>query len=183
MVGCMDKHKVLEDQIAEFHSKEDSVIFPSCYAANVGFFLTFFNEKDVLISDNSNHSSLIDGMRLAKSKKVIFKHLDYAELEKRLQETKSYRTRVVVVEGVYSMDGDIADLARIIALCKNYNAILVLDDSHGVGAIGKTGRGAIEYCGVDPNDVDFIISTLGKALGGANGGYICTSKLYCDWIK
>ena len=140
MCGQQDIHKLLEEELAEFHGTERAVIYPSGYHANIGFFQCMFTDQDAVISDQLNHASIVDGIRLSKAKKFIFKHMNLKHLEKLLQETQTFRFRCVVTEGVFSMDADIVELQDYVKLCKKYNAILFLDECHGVGVIGKTGR-------------------------------------------
>ena len=183
MSGQQDLHKLLEQDLSDFHGTDKTVIFPSGYHANLGWFATLFNQKDVIISDQLNHASIIDGIKLSKCDKVVYKHLDNDSLEEKLKETQGYRRRCVVTEGVFSMDADIVDLKRIVKLCKKYNAVLFLDDCHGVAIIGKSGRGTPEYCGVPMEDIDGYIATMGKGLSGGGGGYITGSYPIMIYLK
>jgi glycine C-acetyltransferase len=170
--GTQDIHKGLEDMISKFHGTEDTILFSSCFDANAGFFEAFLTEKDAIISDQLNHASIIDGVRLCKAQRFRYNHRDMGHLEQLLKEAieKSCRVITVCTDGVFSMDGTIAPLKQICDLCEKYGAILMVDESHAAGFLGPTGRGACEYCGVQSR-VDIINSTLGKALGGASGGY------------
>lgn len=148
------------------------MVYVSGYHVNIGIYNILADSKDVIFSDALNHASIIDGLKLSKAKKVIFKHNDLKDLEDKLKKAKGFTKRFIVTEGVFSMEGDIPDLKKIISLCKKYKAVLLLDDCHGTGVLGKTGRGAIEHCGVDINDIGLLISTLSKGLGGGGGGYV-----------
>lgn len=177
--GTQTIHTELEQKIAKFLHKEDAIIFTSCWDANEAVFATLLTDADAVISDELNHASLIDGIRLCKAERRVFKHRDLVDLEKQLQETQEKRLRCVVTDGVFSMDGHIAPLKEICDLVEKYNAFLVVDDSHATGFMGETGRGAVEACGV-LDRVDLITTTFGKALGGANGGCIAGSKTVVD---
>ena len=169
--GTQDIHRQLENRLTEFLGTEDTVLFPSCMDANGGFFEACLNEQDVMIADRLVHASIVDGMRLCKAMQDSFKHSDMGHLEEKLQEHQDKRFRVVVTDGVFSMDGDLAKLDEIVALAEKYNAMVFLDDSHASGFIGKTGRGTHEHCGVF-GKIDIITTTLGKGLGGASGGCV-----------
>lgn len=169
--GTQDVHKELEARIAGFLGYEDSILFPSCFDANAGFFEVFFGEGDHIISDRLNHASIIDGIRLTKAKRSLYDNCDLEQLEDRLRDAVGARRRIIVTDGVFSMDGVIAPLPGICDLAERYGALVYVDDSHGIGVIGETGRGAIEYHGV-ASRVDFVAGTLGKALGGASGGFV-----------
>ena len=173
--GTMDIHKQLEKQITEFHKMEDTILYSSCFDANAGVFDALLSPEDVLISDELNHASIIDGVRLAKSKKAKYRHMDMKDLEEKLKENNGCRAKLIVTDGVFSMDGDIAPLPEIVHLAKKYNALTFIDESHSTGFIGKTGRGTPEFFNLE-GDIDIINSTLGKALGGATGGY--TTAMY-----
>ena len=169
--GTQDMHRELEMRLTGFLGTEDTLLFPSCMDANAGFFEACLNEKDVMIADRLVHASIVDGMRLCKAMQDTYKHSDMGHLEEKLQEHQDRRLRMVITDGVFSMDGDMAKLAEIVALAEKYNAMVFVDDSHATGFIGKTGRGTQEHCGVF-GKIDVITTTLGKALGGASGGCI-----------
>ncbi|MFV0520685.1 MAG: glycine C-acetyltransferase [Lachnospirales bacterium] len=175
--GTFEIHKALEKNIADFLGFESSLTYTSCFAANNAVIPALLNDGDTVISDELNHASIIDGCRLVGKGvlKKVYKHSDMASLEERLIETKDCGTALVVTDGVFSMEGDICKLPEIIALCKKYKALLMVDDSHSTGVIGKTGRGTMEYFNVTEG-VDLISGTLGKALGGAGGGFIASTK-------
>jgi glycine C-acetyltransferase len=168
--GTQTIHKELEAAIARFLGVEDAVLYTSCFDANGGFFETLLDEPDVVISDALNHASIIDGIRLCRAQRERYDHGDMADLERILRATREKRTRLIVTDGVFSMDGDVAPLAPICDLADRYDALVMVDDSHATGFFGPTGRGTPEHCGV-AGRVDIITSTLGKALGGASGGF------------
>ncbi|RTZ90572.1 MAG: glycine C-acetyltransferase, partial [Planctomycetota bacterium] len=168
--GTQDIHKQLEARISKFLSTEDTILYTSCFDANGGLFETFLGPEDAVISDELNHASIIDGIRLCKAKRHRYSHADMSDLQRCLTDASDARTRMVVTDGVFSMHGDLAPLDEISALCEEHRAVLVVDDSHSTGFIGKTGRGTAEHFGVQDR-VDIITSTLGKALGGASGGF------------
>ena len=168
--GTQNIHKQLEERIASFLSTEDTILYTSCFDANAGLFETILGAEDAVISDELNHASIIDGVRLCKAQRHRYSHCDMKDLEKCLLESASCRTRLVVTDGAFSMHGVLAPLDKIAELCDRHDAILVVDDSHATGFIGETGRGTPEYFGVQDR-VDIITSTLGKALGGASGGF------------
>jgi glycine C-acetyltransferase len=168
--GTQDIHKQLEARISKFLSTEDTILYTSCFDANGGLFETFLGPEDAVISDELNHASIIDGIRLCKAKRHRYSHADMSDLLRCLTDASDARTRMVVTDGVFSMQGDLAPLDEISALCEEHRAVLVVDDSHSTGFIGKTGRGTAEHFGVQDR-VDIITSTLGKALGGASGGF------------
>ena len=180
--GTQDIHKELEAKIAQFHKTEDCILYPSAFDANAGFFEGILSDQDSIISDELNHASIIDGIRLCKAKRLRYKHLDMGELEKCLQEASTSRMRVVVTDGVFSMDGDIAPLDHIVKLAKKYDAFTFIDEAHAAGVIGKTGRGTPEYFGLE-GQIDVINSTLGKALGGGSGGYTAASKEVVEILR
>lgn len=180
--GTQDIHKQLEKKIAQFHKLEDSILYPSAFDANAGFFEATLTAEDAIISDELNHASIIDGIRLSKAKRFRYKHLDLVDLEKQLIEAKDSRLRVIVTDGVFSMDGDIAPLPEIVALAKKYNAFTFVDECHASGVLGKTGRGTPEYFGVE-GQIDVINSTLGKALGGGTGGFSAASKEVVEILR
>jgi len=169
--GTQDIHRRLETKLTEFLGTEDTVLFPSCMDANGGFFEACLNEQDVMIADRLVHASIVDGMRLCKAMQDSYKHSDMGHLEEKLQEHQDKRFRMVVTDGVFSMDGDLAKMDEIVALAERYNAMVFLDDSHASGFIGRTGRGTHEHCGVS-GKIDVITTTLGKGLGGASGGCV-----------
>ena len=169
--GTEDIHRELEKRLTEFLGTEDTLLFPSCMDANGGFFEACLNEQDVMIADRLVHASIVDGMRLCKAMRDTYKHSDMGHLEEKLREHQDKRFRMVITDGVFSMDGDTAMLAEIVALAEKYNAMVFVDDSHATGFIGKTGRGTHEHCGV-LGKVDVVTTTLGKALGGASGGCV-----------
>jgi len=169
--GTQDIHRELEKRLTEFLGTEDTLLFPSCMDANGGFFEACLNERDVMIADRLVHASIVDGMRLCKAVQDTYKHSDMGHLEEKLQEHQDKRFRLVITDGVFSMDGDTAKLGEIVALAEKYNAMVFVDDSHATGFVGKTGRGTHEHCGVFGR-IDVITTTLGKALGGASGGCV-----------
>jgi glycine C-acetyltransferase len=169
--GTQDIHRELENRLTEFLGTEDTLLFPSCMDANTGFFEACLNDQDVMIADRLVHASVVDGMRLCKAMQDTYKHSDMGHLEEKLQEHQDKRFRMIITDGVFSMDGDMARLAEIVALAENYNAMVFVDDSHATGFIGRTGRGTHEHCGV-LGKIDVITTTLGKALGGASGGCV-----------
>lgn len=181
--GTMDVHEQLEAKLAKLHGTEAALTYSSCWAANTGLFATMTQAGDFLISDELNHASIIDGCRLV-SKAVtrsVYKHADMADLERQLAAHQNAPARIVVTDGVFSMEGDIAPLPQIVALCEKYDATLVVDDSHGVGVMGKTGKGTAEHFGL-MDKVDITTGTLGKALGGAAGGYVAGSQALIDML-
>ncbi len=169
--GTQDIHRRLEEALTAFLGTEDTLLFPSCLDANAGVFEVLLGPEDVMIADRLVHASIVDGMRLCKAMQDTYKHADMGHLEEKLQEHQDKRRRMVVTDGVFSMDGDLAPLDRIVALAEKYDALVLVDDSHGTGYIGRTGRGTHEACGVF-GKVDLITTTLGKALGGASGGCV-----------
>lgn len=173
--GTQDIHRELENKVSAFLGTEDTILFPSCMDANAGVFEAILTSEDVMISDRLVHASIIDGMRLCPAQHDTFKHSDMAHLEKKLQLHSNKRLKVVINDGVYSMDGDTAKLDQMVALCEKYDALLFVDESHSSGFIGKTGRGTHEKCGV-MGKIDIITTTFGKALGGASGGCVSGRK-------
>ena len=174
--GTMDIHVKLEKQIAAFHSKDDAILYASCFDANAGLFEALLKPEDAVFSDELNHASIIDGIRLCKAQKYRYKHLDMIDLESQLKSAQAKaRMKLIVTDGVFSMDGDMAPMKRIIELAEKYNALVFSDECHTTGFLGKTGRGIEEYCDLK-GKVDIINSTLGKALGGAAGGYTTSCK-------
>lgn len=175
--GTLECHRLLEAKIADFVGTESSLTYVSCWNANEALFPTLVGPEDAVLSDELNHASIIDGMRLmAKSAtKKVYRHSDMEQLETLLKETQNHPTRWVVTDGVFSMEGDVAKLPELVDLCNRYEAMLVVDDSHGVGVLGDTGRGTPEHFGLFA-EVDILTGTLGKALGGAAGGYVAASR-------
>lgn len=180
--GTQDIHKGLERRIADFLGTADTILYSSCFDANGGLFETLLGEEDAIISDELNHASIIDGIRLCKANRFRYKHLDLADLEAKLQEAAHCRVKMVATDGVFSMDGDIAPLQAICDLADKYGAMVMVDDSHATGFLGKTGRGSIEHCGV-MGRVDVLTSTLGKALGGGSGGFTTGRQEIIDLLR
>ena len=180
--GTQDPHKRLERRLSEFLGTEDTILFPSCFDANAGLFETLLGPEDAVISDSLNHASIIDGVRLCKAERYRYANNNMAELEARLVEAQSARYRLIATDGVFSMDGYIADLRTICDLAESYDAMVMVDDSHGAGVLGKSGRGTPEHCGVAQR-VDILTGTLGKALGGAAGGYISARREIVEWLR
>lgn len=170
--GTQGLHKNLEHAVAEFLGTEDAITYAACFDANGGVFEPLLGESDAILTDRLNHASIIDGVRLCKAKRFVYEHADMGDLEGKLKEAQSSRFRLIVTDGVFSMDGDIAPLAEICALADRHNALVLVDDSHATGFVGKTGRGTPEHCGVSGR-IDILTTTFGKALGGASGG--CTA--------
>ena len=173
--GTQDLHKVLEEKISKFFGTDDTILYTSCFDANGGLFETILGHEDAVISDSLNHASIIDGIRLCKAKRFRYENSDMLDLEKKLVEAKDARLKLIATDGVFSMDGYIAKLDEITELAEKYNAMVMVDDSHATGFIGSTGRGSAEYHGV-MEKVDIFTSTLGKALGGASGGFTTGRK-------
>src|SRR5512135_755255 len=169
--GTQDIHRQLEHKLTEFLGTEDTILFPSCMDANGGVFEAVLSDQDVMIADRLVHASIVDGMRLCKAMTDTFKHSDMEHLEEKLREHQDKRFRMVITDGVFSMDGDLAKLDEIVRLAEKYDAMVFVDESHASGFIGKTGRGTHEHCGV-LGRIDIITTTLGKALGGASGGCV-----------
>jgi glycine C-acetyltransferase len=180
--GTQDIHKELERKIAEFYGMEDTILYAAAFDANGGLFEPLFNEEDAIISDALNHASIIDGIRLCKAQRYRYNHSDMADLEIQLQKAQAQRHRIIVTDGVFSMDGDIALMDQICALADKYDALVMTDECHSAGFIGKTGRGVPEHCGV-MDRVDIITGTLGKALGGAMGGYTTGKKEIIEMLR
>ena len=179
--GTFTPHRALEEKLASFQGTEAALSFVSCWTANTGAIPLLAGEGDALISDALNHASMIDGCRMSKAKRLIYQHADMADLEAKLKEADGARTKLVITDGVFSMEGDLAPLPDIVALAKKYYAVTLVDDSHGTGVMGKTGRGVAEHFGV-LGEIDVITSTLGKALGGAAGGFVASSAAVCDML-
>lgn len=182
--GTQDIHKELEKTISDFLGTDDTILYSSCFDANGGLFETLLEAEDAIISDALNHASIIDGVRLCKAKRYRYANNNMAELENCLKQADAdgARFKLIATDGVFSMDGVIADLKSICDLADKYNAIVMVDDSHAVGFVGKNGRGTPEYCGVEGR-VDIITGTLGKALGGASGGYTSGRKDLIEWLR
>ncbi|WP_439695701.1 glycine C-acetyltransferase [Mucilaginibacter sp. AW1-7] len=180
--GTQDIHKELEKKIAEFLGTEDTILYAAAFDANGGVFEPLFNEQDAIISDELNHASIIDGVRLCKAQRQRYKHDHMADLEEKLKATESCRHRIIVTDGAFSMDGTIAQLDKICALAEQYNALVMIDESHCSGFMGKTGRGTHEHHHV-MGKIDIITGTLGKALGGASGGFTSGRKEIIDMLR
>ena len=180
--GTQDIHKELEKRIANFYSTEDTILYAAAFDANGGLFEPLFGVDDAIISDELNHASIIDGVRLCKAKRFRYKHSDMQDLENQLKQAQESRNRIIVTDGVFSMDGDIAKLNEICDLADQYDALVMTDECHSAGFIGKTGRGVPEYHNVI-NRVDIITGTLGKALGGAMGGYTTGKKEIIEILR
>jgi len=180
--GTQDIHKQLEEKVADFFGMEDTILYAACFDANGGVFEPLFTAEDAIISDALNHASIIDGVRLCKAARYRYQHADMADLEAQLKASQEQRFRIIVTDGVFSMDGDIAKLDQICDLADKYDALVMVDDSHSSGFIGKTGRGTHEYHNV-MDRVDIITGTLGKALGGAMGGYTTGKKEIIDILR
>ncbi|HYV54263.1 MAG TPA: glycine C-acetyltransferase, partial [Chitinophagaceae bacterium] len=180
--GTQDIHKELEQKIAQFLGTEDSILYAACFDANGGVFESLFNENDAIISDALNHASIIDGVRLCKGQRFRYEHNNMIDLEAKLKEAAGLRSRIIVTDGVFSMDGTIAQLDKICDLADKYDAIVMIDECHASGFMGKTGRGTHEYRGV-MGRIDIITGTLGKALGGASGGFTSGRKGIIDLLR
>ncbi len=196
--GTQDIHKILEKQIADFYQTEDTILYSSCFDANGGLFESILGQDDTIITDALNHASIIDGIRLCKARRLIYNHSDMKSLEEKLKLAREgsdiwdhsgleamphpAKNIIVATDGVFSMDGDIAKLREIIELTNKYDAMIMVDDSHATGFLGKTGRGSIEHCNV-LGEVDIITSTLGKAMGGATGGFTTGKKEIIDMLR
>ena len=180
--GTQDIHKQLEAALTRFLGTEDTILYPSCFDANGGLFETLLTEKDAVISDELNHASIIDGIRLCKAQRFRYKNSDMADLETQLRETSRARFRLIATDGCFSMDGTIANLQGVCELAEKYQAITMIDDAHAAGFLGKTGRGTHEHCGV-MGKIDIITGTLGKALGGASGGYTSGRQAVVDLLR
>ncbi len=176
-----DVHRDLEDRIADFLETEASITYSSCWNANGGLFAPLLDEQDALISDELNHASIIDGIRLCKAQRHIYKHMDMDSLRGALENSQTARHRLVMTDGVFSMEGEIAPLPEIRELCDQYDAIMTIDDSHATGVLGDTGRGTPEYFGMH-GEIDIISSTLGKALGGMAGGFVASSREVIEYL-
>jgi glycine C-acetyltransferase len=180
--GTQDIHKQLEQKISDFLGMQDTILYSSCFDANGGVFEALLGEEDAIISDALNHASIIDGIRLCKAQRYRYNNNDMADLETQLKAAAGARYRLVVTDGVFSMDGTIANLQGICDLAEKYDAMVMVDDSHAVGFVGEKGRGTHEFCGV-MGRVHIITGTLGKALGGASGGYVSAAREIVDWLR
>ncbi len=180
--GTQDLHKELESTISEFNGTDDTILYSSCFDANAGLFETILGEQDAIISDQLNHASIIDGVRLCKAERFRYANSDMDELEEILKKTQDHRRRLIATDGVFSMDGYLVKLDEICDLADRYDAMVMVDDSHATGYVGRTGRGTPEHCGVQGR-VDIITSTLGKALGGASGGYTTGRQEIIDMLR
>jgi glycine C-acetyltransferase len=180
--GTQDIHKKLEADISRFLGKDDTILYCACWDANGGLFETLLTDEDAILSDELNHASIIDGVRLCKAKRFRYKNCDLADLERQLKEAASCRFRVIATDGVFSMDGSLAPLAEICDLADRHDAIVMVDDSHATGILGKNGRGTPEELGV-LDRIDIITSTLGKTLGGGTGGFTCSRKEVVDLLR
>ena len=180
--GTQDIHKELEKKLSEYLGTEDTILYAACFDANGGVFEPLFGEDDGIISDTLNHASIIDGVRLCKAQRFRYAHNDMNDLEEKLKETQNLRNRIIVTDGSFSMDGTIAQLDKIVVLAEKYDAIVMIDECHSTGFIGKTGRGTHEYRGV-MGKIDIITGTLGKALGGASGGFTSGKKEIVEMLR
>ncbi len=180
--GTQTIHRKLEQRISEFLGTDDAILYGSCWNANEGLFQTITVEEDVIISDELNHASIIDGVRLARSLKERYKNRDVADLRRALEATKGARNRVIVTDGVFSMEGSLAPLLELVQIAGEYGAFLVVDDSHGTGVLGRTGRGTAEELGVF-GKIDAYTSTFGKALGGSHGGFTTGPRVLIDYLR
>ena len=180
--GTQEEHKQLERTISDFLGMEDTILYSSCFDANGGLFETLLSEEDAIISDALNHASIIDGVRLSKAKRFRYANNDMAALEEELKRAEGSRFKLIATDGVFSMDGIIANLGGVCDLAEKYGAMVMVDDSHAVGFIGRHGRGSAEHCGVEGR-VDILTGTLGKALGGASGGYTSGRRQVVDWLR
>ena len=179
--GTQTIHKELEDSVSKFLNKDDTILYSSCFDANGGLFETILSDKDAVFSDELNHASIIDGIRLCKAQKFRYTNCDMDDLEKKLSQSTA-RIKLIATDGVFSMDGTIAPIDKIVNLAEKYNAIIMVDDCHATGFIGKNGKGSAEYYNV-LDKVDIITSTFGKALGGASGGFVSASKNIIDTLR
>ncbi len=180
--GTQEEHKQLEARISSFLGMEDTILYSSCFDANGGLFETLLSEEDAIVSDALNHASIIDGVRLSKAKRFRYANNDMAALEEELKKAEGSRFKLIATDGVFSMDGIIANLGGVCDLAEKYGAMVMVDDSHAVGFVGQHGRGSPEYCGVEGR-IDIITGTLGKALGGASGGYTSARGEIVEWLR
>jgi len=179
--GTQTIHKTLEEKVSQFHGKEDTILYSSCFDANGGLFETILSKEDAVFSDELNHASIIDGIRLCRAEKNRYKHADMDDLEKLLKASNA-RLKLIATDGVFSMDGVVAPLKEIVALAKKYDAMIMVDDCHATGFLGKEGKGSADYHNV-LDDIDIITSTFGKALGGASGGFVSSSKEIIETLR
>lgn len=180
--GTQSQHKQLESAIADYLGKDDAILYPSCFDANAGLFETLLGADDAIISDELNHASIIDGVRLCKAQRFRYRNNDMDDLKAKLQEAQGARTRLIATDGVFSMDGTLARLDSIVALAREHDALVMVDDSHATGFVGPTGRGSAEHFGV-LDQIDIVTSTLGKALGGGSGGFTCARQPVVDLLR
>src|SRR5687768_2908190 len=180
--GTQTIHKELEERLSGFLGMQDTILYSSCFDANGGLFETLLDESDAVISDSLNHASIIDGIRLCKAQRYRYANNNMEELESLLVQTQGARTRLIATDGVFSMDGTIANLRAICNLAEQFDALVMVDDSHATGFMGPSGRGTPEHCGV-ADRVDIVTSTLGKALGGGSGGYVSARKEVVEWLR
>ncbi|MER8434988.1 MULTISPECIES: glycine C-acetyltransferase [Mesorhizobium] len=180
--GTQEEHKQLESRISSFLKMEDTILYSSCFDANGGLFEALLGEEDAIISDALNHASIIDGVRLSKANRFRYANNDMAALEEELKKAEGSRFKLIATDGVFSMDGIIANLGGVCDLAEKYGAMVMVDDSHAVGFVGRHGRGSAEHCGVEGR-IDMITGTLGKALGGASGGYTSGRREVVDWLR
>lgn len=180
--GTLDVHRHLEQSLSEFLKMEDTILYSSCFDANAGLFETLLTSEDVIISDRLNHASIIDGVRLCKAQRKVYGNNNMDELREQLRRSQGARFRLIATDGVFSMDGLTANLAAICELADEYDALVMVDDSHGVGVLGETGGGSPQLRGVEGR-IDILTGTLGKALGGASGGYTCGHKTVIEWLR
>jgi glycine C-acetyltransferase len=180
--GTQEEHKQLERRISDFLGFEDTILYSSCFDANTGLFETILGEEDAIISDALNHASIIDGVRLCKARRYRYANNDMADLRAKLEEARDARFKLIATDGVFSMDGIVANLQGICDLAEEFGAMVMVDDSHAVGFVGENGRGTPEHCGVEGR-IDIMTGTLGKALGGASGGYTCARREVVEWLR
>jgi glycine C-acetyltransferase len=180
--GTFTPHRILEEALADLHRTQSALTYVSCWSANTGLMPSIAGAEDAIISDALNHASLIDGCRMSKAKRAVYKHADMADLEAKLKDAAGARRIYIITDGVFSMEGSIAPLPDIIRLARAYGAAIIMDDCHGVGVLGKHGRGTAEHFGVE-GQVDIITGTLGKALGGAAGGYVAGPQSVIDYLN
>ena len=180
--GTQEEHRALENKISNFLGMEDTILYSSCFDANAGLFETLLDEEDAIISDTLNHASIIDGVRLSKARRYRYANNDMRDLEAKLKDSLNARFRLIATDGVFSMDGTSANLESICNLAEEYDAMVMVDDSHAVGFVGELGHGTAEHCGVEGR-VDIITGTLGKALGGASGGFTAASQTIIEWLR